>query len=66
MKESVHTINKGFYFKKGVSFLNQIAYGSFITIPNPPCPLVPQAASPCLAGGRAYVAGGSNSFQYKI
>jgi hypothetical protein len=34
--------------------LNQTAYGSFITIPNPPCPFVP------------YVAGGSNSFQHKI
>jgi len=51
--------------------------GFFITIRNPPCPLVPLAASPCpsaigfasghcrvgLASGQAYVAGGSSSFQ---
>jgi len=34
-------------FCEDASSLNQIAYGSFITIHNPPCPLVPQAASPC-------------------
>jgi hypothetical protein len=51
MKEPAQAVNKCFLFYEDDSFLNQIAYGSFITIPNPPCPLVP------------YVAGGSNSFQ---
>ena len=34
MKEPARTINKGFCFKRMYHLLNQIAYGSLITIPN--------------------------------
>ena len=35
MKEPARTINKDFLFYEDVSSLNQIDYGSFITIHNP-------------------------------
>ena len=35
MKEPARTINKGFSFKRMFYFLNKIAFGSFITSPNP-------------------------------
>jgi len=54
MKKPARTIHKGLCLNRGFHPKSQIVDGSFKTIPNPPCPLVP------------YVAGGSDSFQSKI